>query len=802
MPGCFIKVQRQLVSILGACVFAASYSLPTAFAQTATLEEITVTARKRAESLQATPVAVTAISATDIKAAAFEDLSSIDRITPNLWFQGGSRSGGTANNAQVFIRGIGQFDFIPTADPGVGTYIDGVYLGRAVGGVLNLLDIEQVEILRGPQGTLFGRNTIGGAINVTSTRPLFNSNTGFLEFKAGNDDWLEGSGSANLAISDTAAARLSFNIKDRDGYGTSNIEPEIDFGNDDNLTLRGAFRWQFTDEFEANLTADYYHQNQNSTPSNASAFTGAGLMALQSGLALFGIIPGPPSFIPGGPPGSPPAFVTPNTLFPEDSAESSKNGPSRDNADIWGVSLMLDWDAFSWSAIKSITAYRDMDMHFIDDNDGYFLEVASTDEQLDQWQFSQEIQLNGEFEKLTWVTGVYYFTEKVTSNNIVQILPGLVQALEAFPAPVFPVAPGSVCPGTFPPNICAGGAGNPFNLILDNNIVTYNQIDVENIAFYSQGTYRLSEQWSVTAGFRLTHESKDLDRSQLLPDSSAVLKFPFFSVPPQTFSDNWTDFSPKVGIEFQPSDDLLLYVSFSEGFRSGTFNGRGGAPEAIATSVEPELVTTYEVGFKSEFMNRQARLNASLYYNDYEDLQIQTVQATSTGGFSVYLLNAATAEIWGGEAELTVIPHPQFTLSSSLGYTDAKIESIDPLVAATSGVADGALLRKTPEWTAHISGSYTQPTAYGNIDIRVTWSWRDEIYHNADNNPLSKEDALGLLDARAGLTTDNGKWEFAVFGTNLTNEFHFNDIFLPGVSQRVNYWARDRQYGGSIRFNF
>ena len=802
MFDCSSTVRRTIVPLVMGGVIASGFNLPVAYAQTAVLEEITVTARKRAESLQDTPVAVTAISAADIRAAAFEDISSIDRVTPNLWFQGGSRSGGTANNAQVFIRGIGQFDFIPTADPGVGTYIDGVYLGRAVGGVFNLLDIDQVEVLRGPQGTLFGRNTIGGAVNVTSTRPRFDASTGFLEFKAGNDEWLEGSGSANIATSANSAARLSFNVKNRDGYGTSNIEPDIDFGNDDNLTLRGAFRWQLSDKFEANFTADYYHQDQNSTPSNASVFTGAGLMALQSGLALFGIIPGPPSFIPGGPPGTPPLFVTPNTLFPEDSAESSKNGPSRDDADIWGVSLTLDWDALTWGNIKSITAYRDMDMHFTDDNDGYFLDIASTDEQFDQWQFSQEIQLNGEFEKLSWISGVYYFTEKVTSNNIVRILPGLVQALEAFPAPVFPVAPGSVCPGPFPPNVCAGGAGNPFNLVLDNNIVTYNQLDVENIAFYTQGSYQISDSLSITAGFRLTHENKDLVRSQFLPDSSAVLGFPFFSVPLQTFSDDWTDFSPKAGIEFQPSNDLLLYLSFSEGFRSGTFNGRGGAPEAIATAVDPELVTTYEAGFKSEFMDRRARLNASIYYNDYEDLQIQTVQATSTGGFSVFLLNAATAEIWGGEAELTVIPHPQFTLSASLGYTDATIESIDPPVSATSGVAEGALLRKAPEWTAHVSGDFNQPTAYGDVDIRVTWSWRDEIYHNADNHPLSLEDSLGLLDARAAFSTRDGRWEIAVFGTNLTDEFHFNDIFIPGGSERVNYWARGRQYGGSIRFNF
>ncbi|NOX49027.1 MAG: TonB-dependent receptor, partial [Gammaproteobacteria bacterium] len=493
-------------------------------AQTMILEEITVTARKLEESLQDAPISVTALTRDDIRAASLEDISYIDRVTPNLWFQGGSRSGGTSNNAQVFIRGIGQFDFIPTADPGVGSYIDGIYLGRAVGGVFNLNDVERIEVLRGPQGTLFGRNTIGGAINVVTAQPTLDKREGFLELKAGNDDWLEGNGVVNLPLGDSVAARLSFNIKNRDGYGTSTVAPEIDWGNNDNYSLRAALRWQASDSFEATFNADYYRQDQASMPSNSSFFTGVGLPALRVGAVLFGILPGPPEFLPGGPPGSGvPVLPTPGTIFAEDSFVSSKTGPSKDDGEIWGVSLNMTWDAFEWGSIKSTTSYRNMDLHFIDDNDSYFIELALTDDEFEQWQFSQELQLSGEIGKLNWINGLYYFYEKVTELNAVMLMPGFVQALEAFPAAVFPVTPTSVCPGAFPANICAGGAGNPVNLALDNNTVDFNKVVVNNIAFYTQGSYQLSDQWSLTAGIRFTYEEKDFTRSQFKPDSSALL---------------------------------------------------------------------------------------------------------------------------------------------------------------------------------------------------------------------------------------------------------------------------------------
>ncbi len=760
------------------------------------LEEVIVTARKREESLQSTPVAVTAISAADIKAAGLQSVADIDKSAPNMWFQEGGGGGSTSNNAQLYIRGVGQFDFIPTADPGVGTYIDGVYLGRSVGGIFNLNDVAQIEVLRGPQGTLFGRNTIGGAINVTTTRPDFEENGGYLEVTAGSDKLLESDGVGNYAFSETMAARLSFNVKNRDGYGKSITEPDIDFGNVDKTSVRGSFRWAVSDNLELNFAADYMHQDQNSTPSNVSEFTGGGLAALQSGLVLSGILPGVPTFIPS-PTGGAPVAITPNVAFHEESKMSSKNGPGQDDGDIWGLGLTLDWDAFDWGSIKSVTSYREMDLHFADDNDGYFIDVAVTDEQFDQRQFSQEFQLTGEVGNFNWVSGLYYFKENVKSNNTVTILPGLVQALEALPGALLPLGPGAACPLG-----CAGGAGNPLNFALDNNQITFNDIDVENTAVFAQGTYDLNEYWSVTAGFRFTEESKDLDRSQLMLDSSVVLGVPFYTVPLQTFSDSWTEFSPKLGLEYKPHDDLLVYGSFSEGFRSGTFNGRGGAPDAISDSVDPETVSTYELGVKSEFYESRVRLNAAIYFNDYEDLQVQTVQATPSGGFSIFLLNAATAEIYGGEAELTVLPHPQWTVSASAGYTHATITSIDAEASFVSGISDGDVLRKTPEMTASIATNFNQSTQYGDIDFRISWSWRDEIYHSANNDPLSKEDAVGQLDARFAFTTNDGKWEASIFGTNLTDEFIYNNIFIPGGSSRVNYWTRGREYGASVRYNF
>ncbi|NOX51290.1 MAG: TonB-dependent receptor, partial [Gammaproteobacteria bacterium] len=190
------------------------------------------------------------------------------------------------------------------------------------------------------------------------------------------------------------------------------------------------------------------------------------------------------------------------------------------------------------------------------------------------------------------------------------------------------------------------------------------------------------------------------------------------------------------------------------------------------------------------------------YYNDYKNLHIQTVLATATGGFSVFLLNAAAAETWGGEAEFTLVPHPQWQLSSSVGYTKAEIKNISAADSAASGVMEGAQLRKTPEWTFHFAANYTHPVSIGDLNLRLAYAWRDKINHNADNNPLALEDSLGLLDARASLLSSDGRWEISAFGNNLTDEVYYNDLFVPGGAERVNYWARGREYGMSVRYYF
>lgn len=754
------------------------------------LDTVTVTARRVEENAQQVPIAVTPVTSEDLANRSITDTADLDRIAPNLWFQPGSNSSGSAQNAQIFIRGVGQFDFIPTVDPGVGVYVEGVYLGRSVGGVFDLIDTERVEVLRGPQGTLFGRNTIGGAVSVVFNKPQIDVREGYASLTVGNDSWVEAEGAVNLPLGHNIAARVSGGFTERDGYAESDFAPEIDFGNQESHQFRGQLLWEPHEQFTANFSLDYYTQDQNSLPARVGAFTGQGLAALRTGLVLNGILPGPPD------------LLVQDQAITEDPRGTTKTGPSRDFGETIGASVTLDWGAFSWGSIKSITAYRNMDQKFQDDSDAYFIDLAATDDENTQDQFSQELQLAYNADRLSGILGLYYFEENATQSNQQLLIPGLAQALEAS-GPVFPLVPGSTCPPVSMADICVGGAGNPLNVSLDNNTVEFNDVMVENIAVFTQHDWNFADQWRLTLGGRYTYEEKQFTRSVFLPDTSEVRGTDVFRLPEATLSDSWSNFSPRLSLQYFFSDDTNAYVSYSQGFRSGSFNGRGSAVVAINQSVDPETVTSYEAGLKTTLLSNRLRINAAAFFNEYEDIQVQSVGVLPTGGFTVFLVNAAQAEISGLELEVTANPYEGLNLSANLGYTDAEISSIDPAISLASGIAEGAVLRKTPKYTANTSLNYDFEISESFAgSFNVGYSWRDKIFHNADNDPLTQEDSYGLLDLRFTVAHPDSGWSVSAFGKNVTDELYYNTRFLAGSSVLTELPARGEQYGLVLRKDF
>ncbi len=768
------------------------------------IAEIVVTARRREENLQDTPISITAISGADLAASGSKDASDIGRAAPNVTFLTSTNSGGTSAFAGVFIRGIGQDDFLPTADPGVGIYLDEVYLGRASGGALRLNDVSSIQVLRGPQGTLFGRNTVGGAILVVSNKPDTEANIGKIDIGYGSDNLAEVGIVSNAVLSDTSALRISAQGALQDGYARSTSNPRLEFGKRKEYNVRAQLLIEPADSVKFILAGDYMYQRNTNVPGVALADTAfetppSGLGTLYNGFVA---------------PTSPTGFFTPANLGSLDPIRTGSNGKINDDADVWGVSLTGEIALSDSIDLKSITSYRDMKANFASDNDGTVHRIAQTDDILDQRQFSQEIQLSGKTDNLQWIVGAYYFREIADDFNRVSVVPGSYNAVEALPVNL-PVGPGAPVPcalQTFtpipgtpflapPPGF---GLGCPFNIAnttVDIELDVTTIVKSRNFAGYGQLTYNLSDMLSATAGLRYTYEKKDFFASTLNRAVTARLGgIPFFSVQPFSDSDSWSEFTPKLGLEYKASDDALVFASYSRGFKSGSFNGRATDPAALG-SVNPEIVDAFELGAKTDLMDRRLRINGAIFLNKYSDIQL-VVTANKDNQLINQLLNAAKADIYGGELEFTAVPVDGLTINGSLGYAKSKIKKLSAAVVANSSIRVGNVLKKTPEWTWSLGAGYVVPVSIGDLNARISYSYQSKIFHDPGNLPQTLEGAYGLLDASLGLKLNNPEILISLYGQNLADKTYAGTIFQSGGGTTVFYPTRGRQIGLRASYSF
>jgi iron complex outermembrane recepter protein len=804
-----MKNQLRIAFLTAAATTGCLYQ-PTAMAQTAEpqtdsieLGEIVVTARRRAENLQDTPISITALSGDVLAASGAKDASDIGRASPNVTFLTSTNSGGTSAFAGVFIRGVGQDDFLPTADPGVGIYLDEVYLGRASGGALRLNDVQSIQVLRGPQGTLFGRNTVGGAILVVSNRPDTKATSGKIDIGYGSDDLREAGAVFNLPIAENAAFRVSAQGVQQDGYARSTSDPALEFGKRKEFNIRAQFLAEASESVRFIFAGDYMRQRNTNVPGVSLADTGfdtppAGLGPLYNGFVART---------------SPTGLFTPADLGSLNPIRTGSIGKINDDADVWGLSLTGEVKLSDNVDLKLIMSYRDMEANFASDNDGTIHRIASTDDRLDQNQFSQEIQFSGKTDKLQWIVGVYHFSETANDFNIVNVVPGAYNAVEALPVNL-PAGPGapvpcalqnfSPIPGTPfrapPPGF---GLGCPFNIAnttVDIELDVTTNVKSRNFAGYGQFTYNVTEALSVTAGVRYTKEKKDFFASTLNRAVSAKLGGPFFSVNPFSDQESWSQFTPKLGVEYRASDDALFFASYSKGFKSGSFNGRATDPAALGT-VDPEFVNAFEVGGKVDMVDRRLRVNGSLFLNKYSDIQL-TVTATKDNQLINQLLNAARADIYGGELEVTALPMDGLTLSGSLGYAKSKIKKLDASVVANSAIRVGNALKKTPDWTWSLGAAYVAPLSFGDISARVNYSYKSKFFHDSGNQPQTLEAGYGLLDASLGLKLNSPSISLSVYGQNLTNKTYAGTIFQSGGGATIFYPTRGRQLGVRASYGF
>jgi iron complex outermembrane recepter protein len=738
----------------GAVALALSWplSVEAADARSGGLEEVIVTAQKRAESLQDVPIAISAFGAEAIRNLGIRSTNDLVRFTPNLIW---APSGGVGSN--VGMRGVVDVNFTTSQVGSVGVIVDEVALNSPVLNTFALFDVDRIEVLRGPQVTLYGRSTTGGAVNIITRRPLVEDGTnGRAVLTVANDGVIDVDGAVGFAVSDRTAVRIAAVSQTRDG-----IFRNPTLNTEDSDRDRQAGRLSVTSKFGE--TGELFAMVVDGRS------RGQSLRYKSVGLLL--------------PDGDGTQFCTNPSLgsgcvdiegFADsddfDTVYADFPNPIED-VEVQGAALNLGWDAGP-TRITSITAWVQNSVARSEDTDGGPFAIADVHIDADTDQYSQEFRVasRDDAAALRWLAGVLYMKETQL---------GVTAALRRLASDITP-----------PVSFTALG---------------YDQDD-EMYSAYGQLDYRFNDQWSATLGGRFSSEQKSGTAERMRTFAFDTSRFPavgthvnlsrarqigdpeFYTRVP--FDQTWDNWGGKLGLNFALDDDTLFYGSISQGFKGGTFNFAAaamfrGAPgdvpagqPAFQRGVEPEELTTYEIGAKTRFDDLRAEINVAVFYNDYKDQQVFGFDSNGV----LVLRNAASSTAQGIEAELRWQPVDGFLLQLGGGYIDGEYDrfvlddSVDPPV-----VADGNRMILTPEFTANALARKSWAIAAGEASFQLSAAYTGEQYFEADNPPQTRESAHTTVDARLGYAfgADNA-YEIAVFGRNLGDErFCLNSGTIP-----------------------
>ncbi len=748
------------------------------------VDTITVTARRRAENLQDTPVSISAFSEESLERQQIEGTEDLDMITPNLQFTSYGPLTGNNSAAQVFIRGIGQTDATSAVDPGVGIYMDDVYLGRAVGGAMEFRDIANVQVLRGPQGTLFGRNTIGGAVLLTTKDPGEEFG-GELKARTGTDDLIQLFGGIDLPVSDTLGARISGGLKKRDGYVMRTFDG-LDLGDDDTYSLNASVKWEPADGFVFKLKGDYAHEDENGSP-----FVFTDINTSQ----VFPIAVSVGAGCPGA--SFPPPLPVPNIDDPRCANDfynmgpftNGGNAPVTSTLESWGVSGHAEWTVNEALTLKSITAYRSLEWKGVRDADNTPFNILTTNLESESNQFSEELQALFDFGSISGVVGGYYFNEDTFDFTRVQFSP--------------PIAP-----------VLAGGPG-----VLDVQLV---DLGTKSFAFFTQWSWDLTERLGISGGVRYTDEEKSM-QATIYNAGVQPIDFMPMTLPTMAtteggslfiFPDNYTeDFSSVIGsasLQYRWNDNFLTYFSWSQGFKSGGFNERYNAATVdLSTGIEnnepiffdEETANTYEVGFKSDF-GGVFRLNASGFRTKYDDIQL-----IYRLGIVPLLFNAGTATISGFEAEFTYAPNRDLIVDGSVGHLRDRFKDIISVPLTTATVGPDNALPFTPAWSGHIGASYTfHPAGKLELSPRVNLAITSSQFFDAANTvEVAQNDTTVVLNTSIKLAQPDSGWALVVGLNNATDELYpvaGNASLSTSTGYAENIYARPRNWFVELSYDF
>ncbi|MEO5706285.1 MAG: TonB-dependent receptor [Alteraurantiacibacter sp.] len=787
--------------LTGAAAFACAGAAPAlaqdgaADAQTATADDaagnvITVTAQFREQSLQDTPLAITAVNAEMLEARSQTNISEITAQAPSVTLKPQGAAFGPALGAS--IRGIGQYDFNPALEPGVGLYVDDVYYATLTGAIFDLLDVDRVEVLRGPQGTLAGKNSIGGAIKLYSQRPT-GDGSGSISGTYGSRNRVDLRASADFALTDELAMRVAGVAKKQEGYvdrldfgcvnppgsalnpAIGGVQPTTTAGHChvasdgevDYLAGRAQLRYRPSDRIDINIIGDYTHDDRNpaagvllfaNNPTNPNIRGSADAVPYDSRFICgpycnYASYASPADAwvaVPFGPP------ITGYPLH-------ETRGEGRTKFNGWGLSGQVDIDLTDNLQLQSITSYREYALQFTNDDDYSPLAVGNGLSELDYWGFTQELRLNGSMldDAINWTLGAFYLDQRSTYATF--------QDIRYAPIPL--------------------------------QFQGDDPVNADTKAVFAAVSWEIVEDLTFNGGLRYTDEHKDYTFSRRNRDGTLNPFLGALDGVTGAFDGDKIDW--RANLQYRFSDQLMTYAQVSTGFKGGGINPRPFNPAQVQP-FGPETLTAYELGFKSDLFDRLVRLNGAVYFSDYKGIQLTLLSCPQFGGPGPCALpqNAGDAEIKGLELEATIDPGNGLLIDAAMSYLDFDYTAINPQAGgstAPNGVQLGMVPPYTPKWKWAVGIQYEVDLGdSGSVTPRVDVSYQSDIFSNAVNGPNNLIDAYTIANVRLTWRNEDSDLEVALEVRNVFDKYYLLTSFdltgagagfVAGQPGRPHEWA-------------
>lgn len=760
-----MKATRLTAAITAA--LASGFAGPPVAAEV--LEEVVTTAQKREQSVQDVGISVAAFSGKQLQQLGYTSAQDVTALAPGV---STIQPNGPSNYA-IAIRGSAQNDFVSNQESPVSVYIDEVYLSQMSSAGFQLFDMERVEILRGPQGTLFGRNATGGLAHYVTRKPSAEFD-GYGQVTGGEFGQVKFEGAVGGGLTDKVFGRLSLATHHNDGYIENRVLGD-DVNNANDYAARGQLLFEPTDSTELLVNVRGALQQirtgiwENVTSASNDGFTGF-------------LTPGQPNF---------------NGYVDNDgdvfAGDYDKFG--HQDLETWGASGNFKWDIRDGLKLTSITDFQHVKRDYIEDSDASpfadFNFFLSTDAD----QFSQELRINGEEEKMRWVAGFYFLDIEVNDANGAET-PLIGVGVNFIDSPLGALGVVGQGDGTFL------GNDNPYTT------------ETTSYSFFGQVEYDLTSQFTGIAGFRWIEENKEHSYQNNLVDFQPGVRNRNGN--PNVFLNAGTYegeldrglWSAKVQLDWKPTDDFLGYVSWNRGVKGGGFNSPLDITDPTGTSpsgflpltdqlmrFDEEKLDAFEIGFKHSFMDGLARLNGSFFYYTYQDYQ-----AFRIIGLSTFIFNA-DAESKGAELELQASPIDGLDMLFGVSYLDVAIEDVD--LGINRGREDTVPVQ-SPEWNLNGLVRYQWPAWQGNLAVQADFQYRSEVFFSLTRAPAVTQEGYAVANARMSYTTEDERWEAAVFVNNLADEEYLVQTFdlatVLGMTEQ--YYGLPRWVGGSVRFTW